>query len=96
MHPIPYFPPPRLPVHVPRCFACVRRTWSAAFGIDNLNNATYWAFHPYPQRTYSAELRYHLRGGCASPASPVAAHVFALPLCTTFENRPVETPKGFR
>ena len=33
------------------------RRWSAAFGIDNLNNATYWAFHPYPQRTFSAELR---------------------------------------
>jgi iron complex outermembrane recepter protein len=34
--------------------------WSAALGIDNLNNATYWNFHPYPQRTYSAELRFDL------------------------------------
>ncbi len=34
--------------------------WSAAFGIDNLNNATYWNFHPYPQRSYSAELRFDL------------------------------------
>lgn len=34
--------------------------WSAAFGIDNLNNCTYWNFHPYPQRTYSAELRVDL------------------------------------
>ncbi|MDB5962941.1 MAG: TonB-dependent receptor [Massilia sp.] len=32
--------------------------WSAAIGIDNLNNATYWAFHPYPQRTFIAELRW--------------------------------------
>jgi iron complex outermembrane receptor protein len=28
----------------------------AAVSIDNLNNATYWAFHPYPQRTVAAEL----------------------------------------
>jgi len=34
--------------------------WSAALGIDNLNNQTYWNFHPYPQRTYSAELRFDL------------------------------------
>jgi iron complex outermembrane receptor protein len=33
------------------------RRWSLAFGIDNLNNQQYWNFHPYPQRTYSAELR---------------------------------------
>lgn len=31
--------------------------WSAAFGIDNLTGQTYWNFHPYPQRSYSAELR---------------------------------------
>ena len=30
--------------------------WSAAFGIDNLNNYKYWNFHPYPQRSYSAEI----------------------------------------
>ena len=34
--------------------------WSAAFGIDNLNNEQYWNFHPYPQRTYTAELRFDL------------------------------------
>jgi iron complex outermembrane recepter protein len=28
----------------------------AAVGVDNLGNETYWAFHPYTQRTYSAEL----------------------------------------
>ena len=31
---------------------------TASLGIDNLNNATYWAFHPYPQRTVLAELRW--------------------------------------
>ncbi|HEY5799489.1 MAG TPA: TonB-dependent receptor [Burkholderiaceae bacterium] len=34
--------------------------WSAAFGIDNLNRKTYWAFHPYTQRTMSAELKWDL------------------------------------
>jgi iron complex outermembrane receptor protein len=38
----------------------IDRQWSAAFGIDNLNNDKYWNFHPYPQRSYSAELRYDL------------------------------------
>lgn len=36
------------------------KTWSAALGVDNLNNAVYWNFHPYPMRTVSAELRYDL------------------------------------
>ncbi len=31
--------------------------WSAALGIDNLGNANYWAFHPYPQRTVLAEVK---------------------------------------
>ena len=30
---------------------------SAAVGIDNLNNYQYWNFHPYPQRSYMAELK---------------------------------------
>jgi iron complex outermembrane receptor protein len=34
--------------------------WSAAIGIDNLNNYQYWNFHPYPQRTYVAELKFDL------------------------------------
>jgi iron complex outermembrane receptor protein len=38
----------------------IDKQWSAAFGIDNLNNYQYWNFHPYPQRTYSAELRFDL------------------------------------
>ncbi|OWW21352.1 TonB-dependent receptor [Noviherbaspirillum denitrificans] len=38
----------------------IARQWSAAFGIDNLNNYKYWAFHPYPQRTYVAELKFDM------------------------------------
>lgn len=38
----------------------IDRNWSAAFGIDNLNNDKYWNFHPYPQRTYTAELKVDL------------------------------------
>ena len=34
--------------------------WAGSVGIDNLNNEKYWAFHPYPQRTYLAELGYDL------------------------------------
>ena len=36
------------------------RQWSGALGVDNLNNFQYWNFHPYPQRSYSAELRFDL------------------------------------
>ena len=36
----------------------VSKQWSAAVGIDNLNNYPYWNFHPYPQRTYSADLKF--------------------------------------
>jgi len=38
----------------------IDRRWSAAFGIDNLNNYQYWNFHPYPQRSYVAELKFDL------------------------------------
>ena len=34
--------------------------WEAALGIDNLNNYHYWNFHPYPQRTWVAELKWDL------------------------------------
>jgi iron complex outermembrane receptor protein len=34
--------------------------WIGSLGIDNLNNKKYWAFHPYPQRTFLAELGYDL------------------------------------
>ena len=33
------------------------RNLTAAFGIDNVNNDKYWNFHPYPQRSYVAELK---------------------------------------
>ncbi|HEY4081623.1 MAG TPA: TonB-dependent receptor [Burkholderiaceae bacterium] len=36
------------------------RQWSAAVGVDNLNNYQFWNFHPYPQRSYSAELKFDL------------------------------------
>jgi iron complex outermembrane receptor protein len=36
------------------------KQWGLAFGIDNLNNYKYWNFHPYPQRTYTVELKYDL------------------------------------
>jgi iron complex outermembrane receptor protein len=38
----------------------IDKQWSAAFGIDNLNNYQYWAFHPYPQRTFMAELKFDM------------------------------------
>ncbi len=38
----------------------IDKQWSAALGVDNLTNATYWAFHPYPQRTWVAQLRFAL------------------------------------
>jgi iron complex outermembrane receptor protein len=38
----------------------IDKQWSTTFGIDNLNNDKYWNFHPYPQRSYSAELKYDL------------------------------------
>lgn len=34
----------------------LNKQWKASVGIDNLGNTTYWAFHPYPQRTMHAEL----------------------------------------
>ncbi|RYZ90825.1 MAG: TonB-dependent receptor, partial [Moraxellaceae bacterium] len=30
-----------------------------SFGIDNINNDKAWAFHPFPQRTYLLELKWH-------------------------------------
>lgn len=38
----------------------IDKQWSTAFGVDNLNNYKYWNFHPYPQRTFSVELKYDL------------------------------------
>ena len=36
------------------------KQWSAAVGVDNFNNYKYWNFHPYSQRSYSAELKFDL------------------------------------
>ena len=33
---------------------------TVAMGIDNLNNQQTWNFHPYPQRSYAAELKVDL------------------------------------
>lgn len=38
----------------------LNRQWTASVGIDNLNGEKYWAFHPYAQRTVSAELKFDL------------------------------------
>ncbi|MBY0453362.1 MAG: TonB-dependent receptor [Burkholderiaceae bacterium] len=38
----------------------VGKQWTASLGIDNLNNYKYWNFHPYPQRSYVAELKFDL------------------------------------
>lgn len=37
----------------------IDRHLTAAFGVDNANNDKHWNFHPYPQRSYVAELKAH-------------------------------------
>jgi iron complex outermembrane receptor protein len=32
--------------------------WSAALGVDNLNDRKYFIYHPFPQRTFLLELKY--------------------------------------
>jgi iron complex outermembrane receptor protein len=34
--------------------------WGGALGVDNLNNRKYFLYHPFPQRTFYAELKYDL------------------------------------
>jgi iron complex outermembrane receptor protein len=34
------------------------KQWTASAGIDNLLNRDYWIFHPFPQRTFVANLKY--------------------------------------
>jgi iron complex outermembrane receptor protein len=36
----------------------VNRNWSAGAGVDNLLNRKYFLFHPFPQRTYVANLKF--------------------------------------
>ncbi|RZL35359.1 MAG: TonB-dependent receptor [Rubrivivax sp.] len=38
----------------------INRQWSASLGVDNLNNAEYWNFHPYPGRTVLGNIRFDL------------------------------------
>ncbi len=38
----------------------INKQMSMAVGIDNVNNYQFWNFHPYPQRTYMAELKIDL------------------------------------
>jgi iron complex outermembrane receptor protein len=37
----------------------VTKQWSINAGIDNINNQNYWIFHPFPQRTYVAQLKFN-------------------------------------
>lgn len=36
----------------------LNHNWSAAAGIDNLNNSKYFLYHPFPERTFYAEVKY--------------------------------------
>jgi iron complex outermembrane receptor protein len=38
----------------------ITRQWSASLGVDNLTDAEYWNFHPYPGRTVLANVRFDL------------------------------------
>jgi iron complex outermembrane receptor protein len=37
----------------------IDKNWLASAGIDNILNRTYWMFHPFPQRTFIATLKYN-------------------------------------
>ena len=34
--------------------------WTLGVGIDNVNNDKYFLFHPFPQRSFSADLKFRL------------------------------------
>jgi iron complex outermembrane receptor protein len=36
----------------------VNEHWNAAFGVENLTNEKYYLFHPFPPRSFTAELTY--------------------------------------
>lgn len=38
----------------------VARQWTASLGVDNLTSERYWVYHPYPGRTWFAELHWEL------------------------------------
>jgi iron complex outermembrane receptor protein len=35
------------------------RHWTGAVGVDNLSNRQYFLFHPFPERTFYAEMKYN-------------------------------------
>ena len=37
----------------------INRQWSLAAGVDNLNNRSYFLYHPFPQRTVYTELKFN-------------------------------------
>ncbi len=38
----------------------VNKQFSASVGVDNLNNEKYYAYHPYTQRTWIAQIKGNL------------------------------------
>jgi iron complex outermembrane receptor protein len=38
----------------------VNQHWNISFGIDNLNDYHYWNFHPYPGRSFVADIKYDI------------------------------------
>ncbi len=36
----------------------LNKNWTLSAGVDNLGNQKYWAFHPYPQRTYTGDIKW--------------------------------------
>ena len=38
----------------------VTQHWSLGFGVDNLNNDKYFLYHPFPQRSFSADISWKL------------------------------------
>ena len=37
----------------------IDKHWVAAGGVDNLTNQAYFLYHPFPQRTFVANLKYN-------------------------------------
>jgi iron complex outermembrane receptor protein len=37
----------------------ITKQWTAIGGINNVNNDKYWIFHPFPQRTFFAQLKFN-------------------------------------
>ncbi len=37
----------------------INKQFTLSGGIDNINNDNYWIFHPFPQRTYMAQLKFN-------------------------------------